>query len=72
MRSKVTAERLYSGLSRRAGSRSARRSQQPGLGRQRLVLLDVVLLEAHGDPLGHLQVLLQTQLGAAGLRGQER
>lgn len=41
---------------------SARRSQQSGLGCQGLVLLDVVLLEAHGDPLGHLQVLLQTRL----------
>lgn len=49
---------------------SAGRSQQSGLGCQRLVLLDVVLLEAQGDPLGHLQVLLQAQLRAAGLRGQ--
>lgn len=49
---------------------SARRAQQPGLRCQSFVLLDVVLLEAHGDPLGHLQVLLQTQLRAAGLKRQ--
>ena len=45
--------------------------QQTGLGRQRLVLLDVVLLETQGDPLGHLQVLLEAALGAAGLGREE-
>lgn len=51
-----------------SGSGSVRLAQESGFGGQRLVLLDVVLLEAHGDPLGHLQVLLETRLGAAGLK----
>lgn len=57
-----TQERIWFRVS------SARRSQQSGLRCQGLVLLDVVLLEAHGDPLGHLQVLLQTRLRASELR----
>lgn len=50
------------------GSGSARLAQESSFSSQRLVLLDVVLLEAHGNPLGHLQVLLETRLRAAGLR----
>lgn len=47
---------------------SSRLSQQAGFSRQGLVLLDVVLLEPHGDPLRHLQVLLQAGLWAGGLK----
>lgn len=50
------------------GSGSARLSQQASFSRQSLVLLDVILLETHGDPLSHLQVLLQARLGAARLK----
>ena len=46
-------------------------NQQAGLGCQSLVLLDVVLLEAQRDPLGHLQVLLEATLRTAGLRREE-
>lgn len=52
---------------RAAGSTSARLTQQTRFGSQSLVLLNVIFLEAHGDPLGHLQVLLQAGLRAAGL-----
>lgn len=51
------------------GSGSARLSQQASFSRQSLVLLDVILLETHGDPLSHLQILLQARLGAARLLG---
>merc|ERR1719419_82920 len=62
-----------SGSSRPAGSTStvrsgsARLSQQSGFSGQSLVLLDVVLLEPHRDPLSHLQILLQARLRTAGL-----
>lgn len=53
-------------------SSSARWAQQSGFCSESFVLLNVVLLEAHGDPLGHLQVLLQAGLRAAGLEPHEQ
>lgn len=53
------------------GSGSARLSQQASFSRQSLVLLDVILLETHGDPLSHLQILLQARLGAARLKHKQ-
>ncbi len=49
---------------------SARLSKQSSFSSESLVLLDVVLLETHRDPLSHLQIFLQTRLGAAGLKQQ--
>lgn len=47
-------------------------AQYAHLGRQGLVLLDVVLLKTHGDALGHLQVLLQAAFRAGALNKTDR
>lgn len=46
---------------------SAWLSQQASFCRERLILLDMILLETHGDSLRHLQVLLQAELGTCRL-----